>query len=296
MQTDVDQDSALAIAEGFFDGLRRGQSPERAMISSRLRATNAHSWGVPVVYTYMAGPEEFDRNRIACLLSSKRDQSRFALFLPTFQKGLLVGEAMRPQVADAGTYAYPGSTFARTCVLAAWQVLRLLMKIATPSDIQWLQANEIPKDKLSHWFLFGSRSNKILASIVKGYEPAVRFHYNDPARPGKWGLEDSRYGKLYEVDDPSQLDSGEYEQREDFGALEKIVNKKTGTVFFLLSGLGDRATLGCAWYLAEKWDVLLEKYGGREFHVILRFRGGLPITEAEEIEVDEPAREARPAG
>jgi hypothetical protein len=282
MQTDVAQKAALDIAKGFFQALRRGVSPERAMISSRLKAPDAHSWGVPVVYTYLAGPEEFDNNRIACLLNVGA-ADRFALLLPTFVLGALVRDDMSS--ADivktntntfTGTLIYRGPTFAETDVLAVWEVLRLLSRIAPPEAIQWFEAHDPPKEKFSHWFLFGSRSNETLASMIDGFTPKVRFTYAE-----RWCLHDLSTNRVFGIDDPSK--SKDYAKHDDYGAIEKVRVPENETTFFLISGLGDRATHGCAWYLASNWEKLLEKYGGSDFRVLLKFIGGFKSTMLEDV-------------
>src|SRR6185369_5698003 len=83
MQTDVEQTAALNMAEGFFAELKRGKSPELAITLARTKAKDSHSWGVPVMYSQLAGPEEFDRNRIACLFSSDLEESSYGMVLPT---------------------------------------------------------------------------------------------------------------------------------------------------------------------------------------------------------------------
>lgn len=289
MQTEIGQKAAIAIAKGFFRALRRGESPERAMNSSRSKAQDGHSWGIPVVYTYLAGPEEFDSNRIACLLNSGSDD-RFALLLPSFVLGGLVGgDVSATEIVKANfkplpkTLTYRGSTFAETDVLAAWEIARLLSRIARPETTRWFEAHEPLSEKFSHWFLFGSRSNERLASVIKGFKPKIRFTYGK-----KWCLHDLGTKRVFCIDDPSK--SNHYAKHDDFGAIEKIRVPQIETTFFLISGLGDRATQGCAEYLSAKWEKLLEDHGASDFRVLLWFRAGLPSNMAEDVS-DSPAPE-----
>jgi hypothetical protein len=53
-----------------------------------------------------------------------------------------------------------------------------------------------------------------------------------------------------------------------------------GNVFFILAGLGSRATTGCAWYLLQNWPQFLEG----EFATLLRFPAGLDYGQARVID------------
>lgn len=283
MQTNVEQTAALDIAVGFFDELRRGKSPENAMALARKKAGDAHSWGVPVIYSYLGGPEEFDKNRIACLLSADIVKSSYGLFLPTFVYGIPTENAKQVKVSmePPDSYNYKGDTLALKDTEAAWDVIRLVTRIAPSEKIELWRVNDYSQAECSHWLFFGSKSNKIVESFVKepSYSSSFRFYYKNHPNPQyskQWVLEDVNYDhRLYPIDDPSSDESGEYEKKEDIGIIEKIIDRKAGRVFFLISGLGDRATRGCGNYFYENWEDLLEEFGGKQFGIILRFPGGL---------------------
>lgn len=290
MQTDVEQRAAFDIAKGFFEELRRGKSFEYALTLARDKAGGHHSWGVPVIYSYLTGPEEFDKNRIACLLSADREKDSYGMILPTFIYGVLPGDfkkgKVKVEIQPPKSYKYRSETFAVEDMEAAWDVISLVSRIAPPEQIGLYKADNYPK-KCSHLFLFGSKSNEIVKSLVQepSLESSFQFHYGDypdPKNPdpnyaGKWVLEDRKYGQPpYGIYDPAQGEPGEYEKESDIGIIEKIIDTSgvVQRVYFLISGLGDRATRGCGWYLYQCWETLLEEFGGGPFGIILRFPGG----------------------
>lgn len=283
MQAQVLQQPALNMAEAFFTEIRRGASPERAVSLSRRAAGDLHSWGVPVVYTFLSGPEELERNRIATLLGAERGKSRYALLLPTFFQGVSAEDRHKVHVTftPPETYRYPGESFALMDLMGAWDVLTLLEEIASHDQIRIVPDEWHERLEESHWFLFGSRSNRVVAAILKGYSPRFRFHYS----PTEWALEDLEHGEKYVLPAPDKPDSAYLENR-DFGVIEKVVEEAPSgrrRVFFLLSGLGDRATRGCAWYLVRHWEDLLARFGGSAFRLVLEFPEGLGFNHAREM-------------
>src|SRR5207245_708364 len=60
MQTPVAQTAGLTIAQGFFDEVGRGSSPELALALARTDPDDFHNWGVPVVYSYLGGAEDLE--------------------------------------------------------------------------------------------------------------------------------------------------------------------------------------------------------------------------------------------
>jgi hypothetical protein len=284
MQTEVEQTAALDMAEGFFEELRRGESPEQALTLARTEAQDIHSWGVPVIHSYLAGPEEFDKNRLASLLSDDREQSSYGMILPSFIYGVspedLANRKVTVTIDPPKSYNYRGDTFARTDTEAAWDVINLVARVAAPEKIKFFTADNYARD-YTHLFFFGSKSNEIVEGLVQ--EPSLkssfRFYYGnhpDPQYAGQWVLEDRGYGQPpYRIDNPSQCESGVYKMKEDIGIVEKIIDSGgvQPRVYFLISGLGDRATRGCGWYLYNCWQKLLEEFGGDPFGIILRFPG-----------------------
>jgi hypothetical protein len=62
-----------------------------------------------------------------------------------------------------------------------------------------------------------------------------------------------------------------YYDQDDWGIIEKAVSG--GRCYFFICGLGDRATRGCAYFLARRWEELLARHQDRPFAVLLRFPG-----------------------
>jgi hypothetical protein len=285
MQTDVQQTAALNMAEAFFGELKRGQSPELALTLARTKSKDSHSWGVPVMYSYLQGPEEFDKNRLACLFSDDLEKSSYGMVLPTFIFGVSPTAyrlgTVKVTIDPPNSYNYKEKTFALKDTEAAWDVISLVAKVVPPERIDLYHIDNYSKE-CTHLFFFGSKSNDIVASLVKepSNKSSFRFYYGnhpDPKYAQQWVLEDKAYGlPPYTLDDPSQGKAGDYEKKEDIGIIEKIIDSDGAArrVYFLISGLGDRATRGCGWYLYHCWERLLEEFGGGPFAILLRFPGG----------------------
>ncbi len=302
MQTPVTQRAGLKIAQGFFDEVWRGSSPELALARARISADdNFYSWGIPVIYTYLGGSDDLVRNQIACLISAEIGKSRYGMILPAFGMGLHLDGVGEVDVKQGGTYVFPanpgpitvkveppppmtfvfpGDTHAREDVESVVDVFGLLSRIADPAEISILDSTDQRSD-VTHWFLFGSRSNKIVASLLTNYSERFRFDYGKKW-PGKWSLEEvSAEGNepvVHSVDAPSGLGKLEYAEREDFGIIEKIVDPPSNRVFFIIAGLGSRATRGCGWWLAMNWGELVREFGAQGFGIVLRFPGGQGMT------------------
>lgn len=285
MQTDVQQQAALDIALGFFDELLRGSAPEQALSLARLRADDEHSWGIPVIFSSIPGPEELERNRIAHLLSADIGKNSFAFILANFRMGVPVKNAgdteytLNPEVS----YFYPGETFSVRDTRAAFDVLRLVSQIADPNLIELRTATNLEELQCTHWFLFGSKSNRIVEHLLKAYSPRFHFDYNppEPEYQDCWMLRDLQMARSHPIKAPHKTKRGEYEDSEDVGVIEKLV--EDNKVFFLLSGLGDRATRGCGWYLYQNWKELFQEFGNKSFGIILKFPAGLDFSAAHRI-------------
>jgi hypothetical protein len=289
MQTDVEQTAAFDIAAGFFEELRlqRGKSPEQAMALARMKGGDAHSWGVPAIYSYLSGPEDFDKNRLAYFLSADTGSSTYGVFMPTFIFGALVGEIKgEVGLSPPQDYFYPGETLAMEDTRSALDVINLLTQIVSPDEIKLWRATDQKEAQCSHWFLFGSRSNKIVQSVlgITDYHPRFKFEYAPADQPGKWMIRDIKLNQVHSIDAPHNSKKGEYDEKDDIGVIEKIVSIKTGRVFFLLSGLGDRATRGCGWHLYKHWADLLGEFGNAAFGIVLKFRGGFGFDDPERLD------------
>ncbi len=233
MQTDVQQTAALNMAEGFFGELKRGQSPELALTLARAKSKDSHSWGVPVLYSYLQGPEEFDKNRLACLFSDDLEKSSYGMVLPTFVFGVSPTAyrlgTVKVTIDPPNSYNYKEKTFALKDTEAAWDVISLVAKVVPPERIDLFHVDNYSKE-CTHLFFFGSKSNDIVASLVKepSNKSSFRFYYGDhpdPKYAKQWVLEDKAYGlPPYTLDDPSQGKAGDYEKKEDIGIIEKIID------------------------------------------------------------------------
>jgi hypothetical protein len=287
MQTDVEQTAAFDMAAGFFGELRLsgGKSPEQAMALARGRGGDEHSWGIPAIYSYLTGPEDFDRNRLAYFLSAKPGESSYGLFLPTFIFGALVGEIKGEiEIVPPQRYFYKGETVALKDAESGLDIIRLLTQIAPPEKIKLWRAADQQKADCSHWFIFGSRSNRIVQSVLgkKEYFPRFKFDYEPPDQPGKWMLKDTALNQSHYIDAPHKGRKEEYDEKDDIGVIEKIISKNH--VFFLLSGLGDRATRGCSYFLYKNWGDLLKEFGDSPFGMVLKFPGGFGFNAAERLD------------
>jgi len=283
MQTKVQQKAALEVALAFFDEMLRGSVPEQALALARFKARDHHSWGIPVIFSSIAGPEELERNRIAALLSADSESS-FAFVLGNFRMGVPVVTAGDKEytLSPVVSYCYPGETFSVRDTRSAFDVLRLVSQIADPSRIHLRTATDLEEGpQCTHWFLFGSKSNSKVAYMLKNYSTSFQFDYDPLDNPGCWMLKDLEMEIDYLLQSPNTSKRGEYDTSEDFGIIEKVVDD--GKVFFLVAGLGDRATRGCGWYLYEKWKELFDEFGNKSFRIILRFPAGLEFKDAKRI-------------
>jgi hypothetical protein len=280
-QAPVLASQSMEIAEAFLRRVHRGDSPEKAIAAARSVAKGV-TWGIPVLYTHLRGAEEFERNRLECLLDADR-QSKFVLSLPTFRMGVLRQDSLKGLVKvtvdPPNSYKYRGDTHPLTATMAAWEIMGLLIKIVPKEQIQLIPADAETSGGETHHFFIGSRSHQRVANLLTSYEAKLRFQFGS-----EWVLNDIEYGREYRVPDLSQLPSGEYESLTDYGIIEKIIDGKGRRVFFVIAGFGDRATRGCAWYLAERWTDILKKHVQGEFSLILKFPGGQPFYYGEEVD------------
>jgi len=291
MQADVVQTAAFDMAVAFFEELklRKSKSPEEAMLLARFEGGGSHSWGVPVIYSYLSGPEDFAKNRLAYFLSAQPDKSTYGLFLPSFIFGVPTEEvSAKLKLAPSPPYSYKGDTLALEDMKSGLDVIRLLSPLVSPEELRLWRAMDQPEADCTHWFLFGSRSNKIVQNVlgIKDYSPRFEFDFKPAGLRGKWAVKDTKCNptQIYSIKAPNKGKKGEYQKHDDIGVIEKIVSTKLGYVFFLLSGLGDRATRGCGWYLYKNWDSLLREFGNAPFGIVLKFPGTFGFSAAERLD------------
>src|ERR1019366_10815585 len=113
MQSDVKQEAAKRMAKNFFQGLKDGESPETAMLQSITKGGDLLAFGIPVLYSTLNAPDEFERNRLAAFLLTTGESS-FAFLLPQFtlgRSGSAGHDANREGLPGQQSY-YRGATFA----------------------------------------------------------------------------------------------------------------------------------------------------------------------------------------
>lgn len=279
MQVDVTQSSALRVAERFFEELSLN-GPEDALLKARLAVTDP-DWGIPVLYSYVDAPQQYETNRLMTFLSAKEDDD-YALILPSFYLGF-PAEGGQPEIPKNGPFRFPGESFARADVEAAAGVMRLLNRVTSPRKISIIPRVEAKDPRHSHVFLFGSKSNPSVAYVLREFSKRFQFEYEPARKPDSWIFKDSETGKEYIVTAPNRLDLDQYQDTEDYGVIQKVRKAGDKRVFFILAGLGSRATHGCGLYLEDHWEDLLKEHGDRDFAVVLRFPAGLGPSEGRPV-------------
>ncbi len=299
-QAPVKAKESMLVTETFLNFICRGESPEMAVGISRS-AANGIGWGLPVLYTHLRGAEEFERNRLACLLSADREKSSFGLVLPTFGMGVRLDGHGPITIPARGTYSlpaetpvtvtvtppdtfvYPGVSYASDDAEAASDIRSLLLRVATPNAVASHPTIDSPN--VTHWFLFGSGSSRYVTTVLRTYSPRFEFRYGKD----EWILDElDADGRVIEptnrVPVPYHLGQRDFANQDDIGIIEKVTDTQySGKVYFIIAGMGSRATRGCGWYLAHQWERLLADYGGRDFGVVLKFPGGMPFSAAEHV-------------
>ena len=249
---------SMRMAETFLRRMKAGESPEAAVAFARSAAPGT-TWGIPVLYTHLRGAEEFERNRIACLLSADIGVSRFGFVLPSFGMGVRLdgqGEMTAPKrgtyqlpapvpitvtVDPPDTFVYPGETYARDDMDSARDIDSLLSRVAKPENVSIYPSPQ--QTDVTHWFLFGSFSSRYVEKVLNNYSPRFQFR----RLKDKWCLyELDVAGNVIELTNtmpaPYHLGQRDFANQEDLGIIEKITDRDGGRVFFILAGLGSRAT------------------------------------------------------
>jgi len=281
MQADVKQQAAQRMALSFFENLADGRSPEDAMLLSRINAGDLQTFGIPVLYSTLDAPKEFERNRIAAFFHSSSKSSCVHL-LPQFILGLRgkAGEDANRKGLKGKQPYYRGATFATADVNAALPLMKLLSHVVPEERIRLASNMEVDLGKVgeSHWFIFGSESSNVLKGVLERSKPSFEFEWAPPNQRGYWLIRDLENENCYRVRTPTDLDIEAFNAQTDYGVVQKIVDPANDRVYFLIAGLGSRATQGCGKYLAERWEDLLHEFGQEEFGIVLRFPGNLGLT------------------
>jgi hypothetical protein len=258
MLTDVRQSAGLNMAKVFFENLGN-KGPEAAMNVARHAANDIYSFGIPVLYSYLDAPRQATRNHLETFLRADT-KSRFALVLPSFFLGR-PAEKGQPAIPDDKEYRFPGETFAVADARSAQSVIDLLSPIVRPEQIGVHSLREgFPKNH-THYFLFGSKSNEIADEIRREFSSQFEFDYGE-----EWILHDKTYDQKYRIKAPHRQSERPYVASPDYGVIQRF--QADNRVYFILAGLGSRATEGCGYYLSHHWQ---EHVIDTDFTVILKF-------------------------
>jgi hypothetical protein len=206
--------------------------------------------------------------RLAGFLGVHKEDEEAILFLPRFAGTV----KLESQGSGALSLRYPGHTFSERDTRAAFSVQALLGSVLDPSHIRLEDASGTDPSRIDALgaktvFLFGSRSNPLTQWALADRAPTKFFEleFGD-----NWTIR-TQDGKTFSVPDPSQLKEEEYRLHQDFGVVARFFDGRLRTSFFVLAGLGSRATEGCGYFFAQNWHDLAEKFGTQDFTVILEF-------------------------
>jgi hypothetical protein len=287
MQVDVRQSAGLAMAKAFFASLIH-KSPEDAMHAARTAAQDdGYSFGIPALYSYLDAPDQYEKNCLETFLSAG-PKSKYALVLPSFFLGYPAeddhtGPSLPRRVLTLAwnkihkpKYRYPGETFSRQDAEAAVNVMNLLSRITAPDEIQvFVLQNDLPT-AYTHYFLFGSKSNRYVPAVQREFQEKFEFHFSET----EWLILDKEHrNREYKVPAPDKLATTAYKDQDDYGVIQKV--RADNRVYFLLAGLGARATQGCGWYLYRNWRANVTD---QDFAILLKFPGGLDFGQARLID------------
>jgi hypothetical protein len=267
MQAKIGVTEAFRLAESFFEGVVRGGDPEAALLRARTVVSNIWARSIPVLYTHVDGPKEFRKNRLARLLGMKPGDGvgvslaalRMGVKQPDYDK-------LKEQLLKAveGVFYYRGRTYGQGDVHAVKELLDLLTQVGDLSRVIITGDDELPDCPVA--FFFGSHSHQRVESLVHEYARQFDLQTGDQ----HWAVVDRDYQRRYEIPAPTRQDVNYYDQ-DDWGIIEKAVGG--GRCYFFVCGLGDRATRGCAYFLARRWEELLAQHQDRPFAALLRFPG-----------------------
>jgi hypothetical protein len=272
MQAKIGLNHASQLAEEFFNEVVHGGDPEAALLSARTVVENIWARSIPVLYTHVKGPDEFKKNRLSRLLAA-RPGDKVAVSLPGFRMGLKydVYEDLKPSMFEVvgKKYNYRGETFARSDVDAAKEVLDLLTRVGSLDGVTIEDDAKLPNFPVT--FIFGSGSHERIIALISEYTRQFKPEFNDEI----WGIIDIENKLRYDTLSPARY-AATYGQKDDWGFIEKAINGEK--CYFFICGLGDRATRGCAYYLAQNWQQLLDRHHDGPFAELVRFPGGLDHT------------------
>ncbi len=185
--------------------------------------------------------------------------SECRLMLPHFTGTAIMAEGNMPDAL-----VYRGFTFAERDSRAAFYVHSLIGPIFAPEKLAIQSA--VPGQPVPNIaFLFGSRSNPVTQEILKNSGQGLFEFEFGPA----WKIRCS--GAEFSVPDPSRLmDPLQYQNSTDYAVVARIHDGE-GRVFFVIAGLGGRATEGAARFFVNNWRSLASSFGQDDFAAVLEF-------------------------
>jgi hypothetical protein len=178
---------------------------------------------------------------------------------------------------------YAGGTYSERDAKAAFYITLVLGHILGSDKIQIEEASDFtPGSGLAHKtaFLFGSRSNQVTIWATENLPTHKFFSFNFG---DMWQIKCSN-GSIYEIPDPSKLEQGAYTGQTDYGVIGRLSAPENGEHFFVIAGLGSRATEGCGHYFSHHWRELFQRFADKDFAVILKFSPPLDPQKYEPIE------------
>jgi hypothetical protein len=226
-------------------------------------------------------------SQLAGFLGVQKENEHALLFLPRF-----AGAVKLESEPGSAPLRYPGHTFSERDTRAAFFVQAMLGSVLDPSRIRLEDATGTDSDRIDALgagsvFLFGSRSNPLTQWALANRAPSKFFEIdfgND------WTIR-TRDGKTFSTPDPSNLKQEEYCSHADYGVMARFFDPLAGMTFFILAGLGGRATEGCGQFLAENWQVLAQEYEDQDFAVVLEFSP--PVDPSNYVKVAQYSQAAR---
>jgi hypothetical protein len=206
--------------------------------------------------------------QLARFFGVRKDYEQAVLFLPRFTGTVKLDS----QGSGGVSLRYPGHTFSDRDTRAAFYVQALLGSVFDPSRIRIENASGTDSSHIDALgaktvFLFGSRSNPLTQWALANRAPAgfLELKYGP-----SWTI-CARDGQSFSAPDPSQVNESDYRAHPDYGVLARFFDPHAEMSFFVLAGLGGRATEGCGHYLAANWLTLSEEFAEEDFAVILKF-------------------------
>jgi hypothetical protein len=278
MQAKISLHHAAQLAEKFFKEIVSSGDPEGALLRARTIVSSIWARSIPVLYTHVKGPDEFKRNRLSLLLAS-RPGDKVAVSLPGFRMGLKydVYETIKDPLFEliGKRYNYRGRTYARSDVDAAKELLDLLTQVGSLDCVTILDDVDLPDFPVA--FFFGSGSHERIIAMMNEYSR----QFKPDCKEETWGIIDLQNKFRYDIPSPARYDAT-HSEMDDWGFIEKAISNKK--CYFFICGLGDRATRGCSYYLAQNWQKLLDIHHDTPFAELVRFPGGLDHTHGQLVD------------